>query len=134
MFDHIRIYYNQYKDLNATTDDFKRVMEEVSGKELDVFFEQWLYKPGILKLDGKWKYNMETNEIIINLNQVQTDGSLFEMPIEIAIDFGKKPQQIDFVQIKGKSNSFKLKVDKEPDDVILDPNYWVLMNANFKKE
>ena len=109
-------------------------MEEVSGKELDIFFEQWLYKPGIFKLDGKWKYDRESSEIIISLNQVQTDGSLFEMPIEIAIDFGEKPQQIDLVHIKGESNSYRLKVDKEPIDVILDPNYLVLMNTNFKRE
>lgn len=130
----IRTYYKQYKDLTANTNDFKRVMEEVSEKDLDHFFEQWLYKPGILKLDGKWTYNQKINEITINLNQVQTDGSLFEMPIEIAIDFGKNPKQIELVNIKGKSNSFKIKVDKKPDDVILDPNYWVLMNTNFKKE
>ncbi len=129
----IQMYYNQYKDLNVNTDGFKRVMEEVSGKDLDVFFEQWLYKPGILQIDGHWKYNKKTNEVIINLNQVQTDGSLFEMPIEIGIDFGDKPQHIELVKITGKSNSFKIKVDKEPKNVILDPNYWVLMNAEFRK-
>jgi len=130
----IKIYYNQYKDLNTTTDDFKRVMEEVSGKDLDAFFEQWLYKPGILKIEGNWKYNKRSSEVIISLNQVQTDGSLFEMPLEIGVDFGNNSQQIELVQIKGKSNSFKIKVDKEPKIVNLDPNYWVLMNVDFKKE
>jgi len=129
----IQIYYNQYKDLNATTADFKRVMEEVSGKNLDVFFEQWLYKPGILQLKGNWKYIKKDGEVVINLNQVQTDGSLFEMPLEIAIDFGVKSQQLELIQIKGKSNSFKIKVVEEPKEITLDPNYWVLMNADLKK-
>ena len=109
-------------------------MEEVSGKDLDVFFEQWLYKPGILQLKGNWKYSKKDGEVIINLNQIQTDGSLFEMPLEIAINVGKTKQQIEIIKIKGKSNSFNIKVDSEPDDIILDPNYWVLMNADFKKE
>jgi aminopeptidase N len=129
----IRIYYNKFKDLNATTEDFKKVMEEVSGKELDIFFEQWLYKPGILKLNGNWKYNKKEGEIIINLSQVQTDGSLFEMPLEIGIDYGNKQQQIELINIKEQSNSFKLKVNKEPLEIILDPNYWVLMNHEFLK-
>jgi len=129
----IRIYYNKFKDLNATTEDFKKVMEEVSGKELDIFFEQWLYKPGILKLKGNWKYNEKEGEIIINLSQVQTDGSLFEMPLEIGIDYGNKQQQIELINIKEQSNSFKLKVNKEPLEIILDPNYWVLMNHEFLK-
>jgi aminopeptidase N len=129
----IRIYYHKFKDLNATTEDFKKVMEEVSGKELDIFFEQWFYKPGILKLNGNWKYNKKEGEIIINLSQVQTDGSLFEMPLEIGIDYGNKQQQIELINIKEQSNSFKLKVNKEPLEIILDPNYWVLMNHEFLK-
>ena len=129
----IQSYYKQYKDLNVTTDDFKRVMEEASGKDLTVFFEQWLYKPGILKLAGSWKYGKQKGEILINLNQVQTDGSMFEIPLEIGIDFGNKPQQLELIQIKEKSNSFKIKVEEEPKNIHLDPNYWVLMNADFMK-
>jgi aminopeptidase N len=129
----IQSYYKQYKDINVTTDDFKRVMEEASGKDLTVFFEQWLYKPGILKLAGSWKYDKQKGEILINLNQVQTDGSMFEIPLEIGIDFGNKPQQLELIQIKEKSNSFKLKVGEEPKNIVLDPNYWVLMNADFMK-
>lgn len=130
----IQIYYKKYKDLNVSTDDFKKVMEEISGKDLTVFFNQWLYKPGILKLAGSWKYNKKESEIIINLNQVQTDGSLFEMPLEISVNFKNKAQQLELVQIKGKSNSFKIKVREEPSSIILDPNYWVLMNTDFKKD
>jgi aminopeptidase N len=129
----IQSYYKQYKDLNVTTDAFKRVMEEASGKDLTVFFEQWLYKPGILKLAGSWKYDKQKGEILINLNQVQTDGSTFKMPLEIGIDFGNKPQQLELIQIKEKSNSFKIKVEEDPKNIVLDPNYWVLMNADFKK-
>lgn len=129
----IQVYYKKYKDLNATTDDFKNVMEEVSGRDLTVFFEQWLYKPGILKLKGDWSYNKKESEVIINLNQVQTDGSLFVMPIEISIDFGNKKQQLELIEIKGKLNSFKIKVEEEPKNIIFDPNYLVLMNANLKK-
>jgi aminopeptidase N len=130
----IQIYYKNYKDLNVSTDDFKNVMEEVSGKDLTPFFEQWLYKPGILKLAGSWKYNKKDGEVIINLNQVQTDGSIFEMPLEISIDFANKSQQMELINIKEKSNIFKIKVEETPKNVILDPNYWVLKNADFKKD
>lgn len=129
----IQSYYKQYKDLNVTTDDFKRVMEEASGKDLTTFFQQWLYKPGVLKLAGSWKYDKQKGEILINLNQVQTDGSMFEIPLEIGIDFGNKPQQLELIQIKEKSNSFKLKVGEEPKKIVLDPNYWILMNTDFMK-
>ncbi len=49
----IKSYYKKYQDSNATTGDFQREMEEASGMDLSVFFEQWLYKGGTLKYVGK---------------------------------------------------------------------------------
>lgn len=39
----IRTYYERFKDGNASTDDFIQVCEEVSGKDLQAFFDAWLY-------------------------------------------------------------------------------------------
>ena len=130
----IQIYYQKYKDSNATTNDFKRIMEEVSGQNLTAFFQQWLYKPGALELSGNWKYNHKEGEVLISLTQEQGDDSLFEMPIEFGINFkGEKSQQIERVQLNEKSNVFKIKVKKEPENIILDPNSWVLMKTEFKE-
>ena len=130
----IRVYYNKYKDLNVRTSDFKRIMENVSKKDLSVFFDQWLYKPGIFKLKGNWKYDRKKSQVIIDLKQIQNDGSLFQMPIEIGIIYENDIKQIELIQIKTKSNLFAIDVDKEPKNVIIDPNYWVLMNKDFKKK
>ena len=40
-------YFERYKNGNATTDDFIAVAEEVSGKELTEFFDNWLYSEKI---------------------------------------------------------------------------------------
>ena len=65
---------------------------------------------------------------------MQTDGSFFEMPIELGINFkGEQYQQIEQVQVNEKSNVFKIKVETEPENIILDPNLWVLMKADIKK-
>ena len=109
-------------------------MEEVSGQNLTVFFQQWLYKPGALELSGNWQYDNKEHQVLITLSQSQTDGSFFEMPIEIGINFkGEQHQQIERVQINEKSNVFKIKVEAEPENITLDPNLWVLMKADIKK-
>ena len=127
----IRNYYSKYKDLNASTNDFRRIMEEVSGLDLSRFFHQWLYSPGKLKLDGDWFYDKKKGEIILEINQIQSWEGLIEMPIEIGIEF-KSNKKIKKVQLKEKTNLYRIKVDKKPLQVILDPNLWVLMNSNFK--
>ena len=42
-FEIIRTYYDRYKFGNAVTEDFIAVAEEISGKDLDDFFNAWLY-------------------------------------------------------------------------------------------
>jgi aminopeptidase N len=107
----IKIYYQKYHDSNATTADFRRVMEEVSNKDLSDFFEQWLYKSGALKYKGNWRFDVAKKEVKIKLDQIQNDGSLFKMPIEIGIYYpGKNESQIERVQVDAKTNLFKIKV------------------------
>lgn len=130
----IQSYYRKYKDANATTEDFRREMEEASGKDLSVFFQQWLNKAGTLKYAGNWKYDNNKSQVRIKLDQIQKDGSLFDMPIEIGIYYkGQDQPQIEIIQVNEKSNIFTINVDSEPKNIVLDPNTWVLMDADFGK-
>ncbi len=130
----IRLYYRKYRDSHATVADFRRAMEEVSGKDLAAFFDQWLYKPGTLKYKGNWTFDTANKQVTIKLDQVQTDGSLYKMPIEIAVYYpGQTKPQMQTVQADARSNVFSIRVTGEPDRVILDPNMWILMDVEFKK-
>lgn len=130
----IKIYYQRHRDSHATVADFRRVMEEVSGKDLSGFFDQWLYQPGTLKYKGNWRFDATKKQIIVNLDQAQTDGSFFKMPIEIAVYYpGQNKPQLEIVKADAKSNVFSITTTGEPEKVILDPNLWVLMDADFKK-
>jgi aminopeptidase N len=129
----IRAYYAKYQNMNASTADFRIEMEEASGLDLRQFFEQWLYKSGTLVYEGNWKYNAQNQEVKITLNQVQQDGSLFKMPLEVALHFKDGKTQIKLLTVNERNNEFTLKVDSEPEDIILDPTNWVLMEASFKR-
>lgn len=130
----IRSYYYKYMNSNATTADFQREMEEASGMDLKNFFEQWLYKPGALKLSGSWQYNDKKKELKITLDQVQTDGSLFKLPVQLAIYSGEGKPVIETLQVNEKRNEFILPVDRAPTNIVLDPNNWVLMDATWGKK
>ena len=130
----IRAYYRKYRDSHATVADFRRVMEETSGKDLSAFFDQWLYKPGTLKYKGNWSYDAAEKQVTLRLDQVQTDESLFKMPIEIAVYYrGQDKPQTQIVQVEARSNVFSIKVSGEPEKVILDPEMWVLMEADVRE-
>ncbi len=131
----IRAYYARHFNRNATTADFRLAMEEASGLELGWFFEQWLYKPGTLKVAGSWTYDAAGGQVRMTLDQVQNDGSLFTMPIEIGVySKGQPTPAMERVRVTAKSNTFTINAPTAPDSVRLDPNLWVLMDATFKKK
>jgi aminopeptidase N len=129
----IRTYYARYYNGNATTADFRRAMEEVSGQELGWFFEQWLYKPGTFRLTGTWTYDAKAKQVRLTLNQ-GTDG-LFRMPMEVGIyTKGQDRPVVERIEIKESSATFTIPCAAEPEDVKLDPNFWVLMEGEVLKK
>jgi len=129
----IRSYYARYQNLNATTADFRREMEEASGRDLKIFFDQWLYKPGALSVKGSWHYDSKKKELTIALEQTQADGSNFVMPIQLAVESAGKPRRVHNIELTSKNQSITLKSDVEPTAVKLDPDMWVLMDATMEK-
>jgi aminopeptidase N len=124
----IREYYRRYRDGNASTQEFRQVMEEVSGADLGWFFEQWLYRAGSPVVEGGWKYDAATKKIEVELTQTQP-GEAFRLPLEVAV---KSPQvRIEKIEMTGKQQKFEIAADKEPASVELDPNTWMLMDAKF---
>ncbi len=130
----IQSYYQKYQNANATTADFLREMEDASGRDLSGFFQQWLYKGGTLRYAGTWQFDSAQSQITIRLDQTQNDGSLFKMPLEVGLYLaGQNGPQIEVLQVNEKSNIFTIKVASEPENIILDPNTWVLMESDFSK-
>ena len=112
----VRKYYADYRDSIADTEDFQKVAEEVSGKDLQAFFDQWLYGMGQPSLTGSWKY--EKDKIAIVLNQSQ--GKPFLFPLEVGLVYGDQTV-VKVVEVNASENSFSFS-DPKPDSIILDPN------------
>jgi aminopeptidase N len=124
----IRDYYQRYRNLNASTDDFRQVMEQAGGVDLTWFFDQWLKRPGMPKLKGTWRYEASAKQVQIDIAQVQA-GAPYRIPLEVAVaDAGGQPR-IQRVELSQPSGRFTIPFEREPAAVVLDPNTWILMQA-----
>ncbi len=127
----MREYYERFKYRNAETSDFMGVMEEVSGKKLDWFFDEWVYKgTGRPKYEYSWKFedfqgtNSGDYTVRLQLKQVQ-DDMVYKMPIKITIvtDDGKQ----DFTIFNDARNQdFQFVVNSKPKEVQVDHEGWIL--------
>jgi len=130
----IQAYYAAHMNGSATTDDFRRNMEEASGENLEAFFRQWLYQGGNPDLEGWWRYDPTAQAVSIEINQTQTNVGPFDFPLEVGIYMGdsERPTAIHTVQVTSGFHRFVIPVDGEPDDVRLDPDTWALFRGNLE--
>ena len=70
-FKGIRTYIYRRQNTVSTTADFKQAMEDVAGRDLGWFFEQWLYKPGYPKFQVTWKYDALARDLALTVKQTQ---------------------------------------------------------------
>jgi len=128
----IRSYYRRYMNGNASTDDFRRTMEEASGMDLGWFFQQWLYQGGVPLVEGSWSYDGDRDEVTVELKQL-TPGYQFRLPLALAIHRAGEAPSIEHVVIEDDEHRFVFASDDEPTDVVLDPEVWTLMDATFER-
>jgi aminopeptidase N len=124
----IRQYYALYKNSNALTSDFQRIMEEVSVKDLSWFFNQWIYRGGHPKIGGSWHYDQVSKTLSIELIQNQGSG-FFKFPLDIRLGSDVKTIIID-----KKSQNFSFPVPSKPAQIALDTNTWLLFEGGLMEK
>ncbi len=75
----IREYYATYAGKNADTKDLQKVFENVSGKNLEQFFKQWLFTGENPKLEITWKYVEKGKQLNVTVKQLQK--TVFQFPL-----------------------------------------------------
>ena len=124
----IRDYYSRYRNQNASTDDFRQVMERASGMPLSWFFDQWLTRPGMPTLKGGWRYDAASRKLRVEVSQVKSP-TYYRIPLEIAIGGATGQPRVVKVELTELNHTFVFDNETEPASVTLDPNTWVLMQV-----
>ncbi|HKK76207.1 MAG TPA: M1 family metallopeptidase [Saprospiraceae bacterium] len=127
----IRRYYRQYQLGNAYTEDFKNVMELVSGQELDDFFRQWFFEPGVPELNVEWKQT--GNLLALSISQSPSTRHELELLVEAADSNGRTVGQTR-VQLKAGRTQTTFRVDGKAHHLQLDPKTQLLFKANLKQQ
>ncbi len=99
------------------------------------FFNQWLYQGGNIQLKGSWSYNAKTKTINIELQQVQPEKYIFNMPLEIGIQAsGKNTEQIEVVNLDKRNIKISIPSQTAPINIRLDPNTKLLAEWDFHQK
>ncbi len=125
----VSTYFTKYRNGNVLTGDFEAIMEEVSGSKLDSFFRQWVDNPGQPLIDGAWSYS--GGVLTVEIHQIQAADMVYKTPLDIGIGLDRDSgPRTETVLLEARDQTYTVKLDREPLEVTLDPNTWLLMQVN----
>lgn len=132
-FEGIRRYYAAYAYSNALTNDFKVIMEEASGQQLNTFFSRWLYEPLLPQIRLSWEFDSRRKKLVLlaqgNLKDDHT------IPLEIAVlDESGAVKEVKTIQLSGKSTRAEWDIAKRPAGIAADPDVWLLADIQINNQ
>ncbi len=122
----MRAYYDQYKYSVATTENFRDVCEQVSGKNLHAYFQEWIY--GEYYPAYKYTYTVNPSgggyDVAVNLLQTQS-WQIFNMPVDVTIRWNGG-EETHVVADSLANQTFTFHVANNPTGVLIDKDDWIL--------
>jgi aminopeptidase N len=86
-FEAMNYFFEQHMYGLVSNDDFRDAVELVSGGDIDWFMDTWIYDWGypVYDIGSSWSEGSRGWELTLSVDQVQTVGPVFEMPLEFLV-------------------------------------------------
>ncbi len=126
-FNTLKNFQQQYQNNVATTNDFKVVAENTSGKNLTDFFNQWIYGEGYPTYNITY-YRPNSDSMLILVNETVSAPSVtpfFKGLLQLKITSLQGDTTI-LVNVIGNNQVFKIGYRKTPTGIVIDPNNWIV--------
>ena len=131
----VKTYLQRHALSSVVTEDFRSVIEELTGRSYDRFFDQWIYhgRHPDLKVSYSWSEKDKLAKISVEQTQEVTEKiMLFHFRTKVRFMIGDEPVDREIV-IDGKQHDFYFRLPDEPKIVRFDPDYGLLANIKFDK-
>ncbi len=127
----LKTYYKEWRFRHPTTEDFIRVVEDVSGQSLDWFFEQFIYGTAVVDyaVEEITVVPSEASDVIMNqVHLTRLSDGVFPQEIEIVFDNGI----VELVEWDGQERDKMLTFERPAaiEEVHLDPENKIWMDVN----
>jgi hypothetical protein len=126
-------YRNRYYMGNATTAEFQQTWEDVSGLDLDWFFDEWVYMAFYPQYQWGWTSQPQGGQTLVSISVKQTQTPtaivpIFNMPLPFKI---QKSSGFEMVAAPDSlaHQVFSFLVSGTVTDVLFDPDNWILKSS-----
>ncbi len=126
----IKLYLKTNSFKAAEYTQLRLAFEEVSGQDLNWFFNQWYLDKGHPNLNVEMTQGADL--VSISVEQKQTEFSYFKLPVDVAI-YDDRGTTVERIWIENENETFELKTVGVVKTVIFDKNTMLLADLNQEK-
>ena len=128
----LNLYLTTNKFKSAEAHHLRLALEEVSGKDLTWYFNQWYFGNGHPKLDINYSYNQDKKQTVVVVKQTQNTGKVFRIPTYIDIYNGKNKSR-NWVWVENATDTFFFVSETKPDLINFDGDKVLLCEKKENK-
>jgi aminopeptidase N len=131
-FKAINIYLTTNKFKSAEAHQLRLVFEEVTGRDLNWFFNQWYFGSGNPSVEIDYVYDDASGKVKVIVKQTQKTGKIFKLPLAIDIYNGATKVRHN-VWAENAADTFSFSYSKRPDLVNVDGDKIMLWTKKDNK-
>ena len=105
-------YTQQFQNTPASTEAFEKLASDISGGDLNYFFDQWLNGSGVPEFKVDYTVFRQKGGYMVQ-GTVKQDLDLFKMPVEFQIQTDGEPEYAR-VEVVGESSEMDVKTERKP--------------------
>ncbi|MCR8470995.1 MAG: M1 family aminopeptidase [Candidatus Korarchaeota archaeon] len=131
----LRKFLEKHAFSSVDTEDFRKVSEEVTGEDLEWFFDQYIYNAGHPELTVRYSYDAERKVLRVSITQTQKEDcwDVYKMPIEILIKT-EKETKLEKFWLSEKEQTLYIPLDEPPEYICVDPKFKVFAVITEEEE
>ncbi len=131
-FKSLNKYLTTNKFGNGSAHKLRLAFEEVTGKDLNWFFNQWYFGSGHPKLEISYAYDAPTQTAKVFIKQTQAGDKLFKLPMAVDVYTGSTKKRYT-IWAENKADTFSFPVSSKPDLINVDAERATLMERKDDK-
>ena len=131
-FKGLTLYLNTNKFASGEAHQLRLALEQVSGRDLNWFFNQWYYGSGQPKLDISYDYDPATQTAKVYINQKQDGDKVFKLPLAIDVYTSTGKKRYD-VWMNDKTDTFAFNASTKPNLINVDAEKILLAEKDDHK-